>query len=927
LPRALSWRDSPAGALVADFDWSATSLGPIAGWPQSLRTTVELVLRSPIPMVLMWGPDHRMVYNDGYARIAGGKHPQALGGTVPGIWPEIWDWNRRILEKGFRGESQSHTDHLFVLERNGAPEEVWCDLFYTPVPDESGAVAGVLCTVIETTGRVQALRATERSEERLRHALDIGVALGVWDWDIPNDRFRTSDACARLFSVDPALAEAGVPAAAFVAAVLEEDRERVRAGLDATRRTGVPFNAEYRLTTADGPRWLSSHGRCAAGADGRPSQLSGMTMDITGRKETERALRDSERRLRRAQEAGQIGTFEVDIAGSAVQGSDMFFRLWGLEPLGRIPASRLEEMLIPEDRGRSSSDESRILGNAEPVTEYRIHRADTGEERWLARWAEFVRDAAGRPVRLVGTLQDITERKRAELALRALNTELEDRVAERTRERDRIWAVSQDLLGISDDQGVLLSVNPAWSRTLGWPESEIVGRRSAWMEHPDDRDKTRAELEKLAAGARTLNFENRFLCRDGTYRWLSWTAVPEGGLFYCVARDITAEKEHAAALERAHEQLRQSQKMEAVGQLTGGIAHDFNNLLQAMSGCLQLIGKRAGQQPGVAPLLDAGRQAVDRGARLVQQLMAFARKQSLHPEPFDLRDRLLGMSGLLERALRADIHLSMEIGGGLWPVEADPTQFELAVLNLAVNARDAMPNGGRLGIAADNLTLSGEGPGGLAGDFLRVRVADTGTGMPPEVAARAFEPFFTTKEVGKGTGLGLSQVYGFAHQSGGTAAVESAPGRGTAVILLLPRASCAAFCETAAERAAPDGRGARVLLVEDDPVVAPVVTAALEDLGYAVAHAVTGYEALTRLRGGEPADLLFSDVVMPGTVSGVELAQEMRILRPGLPVLLTTGYNENVAGMEGFRVLAKPYRIEELAAAIEAELAGHPAAR
>ncbi|CAO3437651.1 PAS domain-containing protein [Azospirillum doebereinerae] len=925
MPRVLSWRDSPVGALVAGFDWSATSLGAIADWPQSLRTTVDLVLHSPVPMVLMWGPDHRMVYNDGYARIAGGKHPGALGGTVPGIWPEIWDWNRRILEAGFQGESQSHTDHLFLLERNGAPEEVWCDLFYTPVPDEGGVVAGVLCTVIETTGRVQALRANERSEERLRHALDIGVALGVWDWDIPNDRFHASAACAKLFSVDPALAEAGAPVAAFTGAILPDDRERVREALAATLRSGVPFNAEYRLATADGLRWLSSQGRCVVDADGKPSQVSGMTMDVTERKKIEQALRDSERRLRRAQEAGQIGTFEADIALGVVHGSDMFFRLWGLEPVGVVPIGRFEGMLIPEDRNRASNEESRVLGSAAPVTEYRIRRADTGEERWLARWAEFVRDAAGRPVRLVGTLHDVTERKRAELALRALNAELEDRVAERTRERDRVWAVSQDLLGVADDQGVLLSVNPAWSRTLGWPDSEIVGRRSAWMEHPDDRDKTHAELEKLATGARTLNFENRFLCSDGSYRWLSWTAVPDNGLFYCVARDITAEKEHAAALERAHEQLRQSQKMEAVGQLTGGIAHDFNNLLQAMSGCLQLIGKRAGQQAGVAPLLDAGRQAVDRGARLVQQLMAFARKQSLHPEPFDLRDRLLGMNGLLERALRADIHLTMEIGGGLWPAVADPTQFELAVLNLAVNARDAMPNGGRLSVAADNTILSGERPDGLTGDFLRVRVADTGTGMTPEVVARAFEPFFTTKEVGKGTGLGLSQVYGFAHQSGGAATVESTPGRGTAVTLLLPRASCAALCEAVVEKAAPEGRGVRILLVEDDPVVAPVVTAALEDLGYAVAHAVTGYEALTRLRGGEPADLLFSDVVMPGTVSGVELAQEMRSLRPGLPVLLTTGYNENVAGMEGFRVLAKPYRIEELAAAIEAELAGHPA--
>ncbi|MBP2230869.1 PAS domain S-box-containing protein [Azospirillum agricola] len=927
----LSLRDSPTGALVAAFDWSATSLGPITDWPRSLRTVVDLVVHSPVPMVLMWGPDHRMVYNDGYARIAGGKHPQALGGTVPGVWPEIWDWNRAILEKGFRGEVQAHTDHLFLLERNGAPEEVWCDLFYSPVPDESGRVAGVLCTVIETTARIHAMRATERSEERLRHALDAAAAVGVWDWDVGSGLVHTDAAYARLFSVDPAAAAAGAPLSNFVDGILPEDRDGVRRCLDAAMRDGRRFTIEYRLLSDGGMRWVSSHGRRLSGSEGAPPRISGVTVDITERKAIEEALRASENRLRRAQEAGRVGTFEVDIAGSTVTGSDMFFRLWGLEPMESAPAALFEGMLVTEDRALSSNDGSRAAGSAVTAVEYRIRRADTGEERWLSRHADFLRDGDGRPVRLVGTLHDVTERKRAETALRALNAELEARVAERTRERDRIWAVSQDLLCIADLDGVLLSVNPAWSRTLGWSDSEIVGRTATWMEHPDDHERSRRTVAGLAAGTPTLNYENRLRCRDGTYRWLSWAAVLDNDFVYGVARDITAGKERDAELERAREQLRQSQKMEAIGQLTGGIAHDFNNLLQAMSGCLQLIGRRAGERPGVAPLIDAGRQAVDRGARLVQQLMAFARKQSLHPEPFDLRDRLLGMTGLLERALRADIQSSMDLAAGLWAVEADPTQFELAVLNLAVNARDAMPGGGHLVIAACNVTLGGAatggpGPDGLAGDFLRIRVTDTGTGMAPEVAAHAFEPFFTTKPVGKGTGLGLSQVYGFARQSGGTVMVDSAPGQGTTVTLLLPRATGnkaggATGEPMAGDGAAPPGRGLRILMVEDDPLVAPVVRAALEEMGYTVAHAGSGHEALVRLRGGEPADLLFSDVVMPGTVSGVDLAREIRRLRPGLPVLLTTGYNEDLTGMETFRVLPKPYRIEDLGAIIEAELA------
>jgi PAS domain S-box-containing protein len=371
---------------------------------------------------------------------------------------------------------------------------------------------------------------------------------------------------------------------------------------------------------------------------------------------------------------------------------------------------------------------------------------------------------------------------------------------------------------------------------------------------------------------------------------------------------------------RAEEALFQSQKMEAVGQLTGGMAHDFNNLLQAMQACFQLLGRKTRGVPGVEPLLDAGRQAVDRGASLVRQLMAFSRKQALRPEPFDLRDRLLGMHGLLDQAIRADIRIEFDLGTGLWPVLADPVQFELAVLNLVVNARDAIAGDGRILIGARNDSLDGFGPEGLSGHFVRVWVGDTGAGMPPEVSSRAFEPFFTTKAVGKGTGLGLSQVYGFCRQSGGTATVESAPGSGTTVSLILPRSAEPVAGGPPAAPPPPSGRRARVLLVEDDPVVGPVVMAALEEMGYGVARSSTGDDALRRLREGEEVDLLFTDVVMPGQANGLALAREARVIRPNLPVLLTTGYSEEVAGATGFRVLSKPYKVEELAAAIEAEL-------
>nr|WP_301311669.1 ATP-binding protein [Azospirillum lipoferum] len=386
------------------------------------------------------------------------------------------------------------------------------------------------------------------------------------------------------------------------------------------------------------------------------------------------------------------------------------------------------------------------------------------------------------------------------------------------------------------------------------------------------------------------------------------------------ARDLSAANgalnAEIAEREKVEAALRQSQKMEAMGQLTGGIAHDFNNLLQALASCLQLVGRRA-KEPSIQPLLETGHQAIDRGAKLVQQLMAFARRQTLRPEPMDVRDRLLGMADLLTRAIRADITLETQVEPGLWPVEVDPTQFELAILNLAVNARDAMPEGGRLRVTARNRPAIG-----ASGDLVQVTVADTGTGMEPEVKARVFEPFFTTKEVGKGSGLGLAQVYGFTRQSSGRVEIDSAPGRGTAVSLFLPR-TAKPVAAPAAERALDTARGAgrRLLLVEDDPVVGSMVAAALDEIGYAVLRAANAEEALGLLTDGDlRIDLLFSDVVMPGAMNGVDLAHTARRLRPGLPVVLTTGYSEDIARIEGVRVLPKPYRVGALAELLDAAL-------
>jgi signal transduction histidine kinase/ActR/RegA family two-component response regulator len=370
--------------------------------------------------------------------------------------------------------------------------------------------------------------------------------------------------------------------------------------------------------------------------------------------------------------------------------------------------------------------------------------------------------------------------------------------------------------------------------------------------------------------------------------------------------------------EKAEEALRQSQKMEAIGQLTGGVAHDFNNLLMVASSGLDLMDRT--KDPARLKVLKEGiRQAVDRGASLTRQLLAFSRRTALKPAVVDLATQADGMRVLLDRSLREDVQVEFNFPPDLWPVEVDPHQMELALLNIAVNARDAMPGGGRIVISAEN--LPGYADGALSGDFVRVSVTDTGRGMAPEMVSRVFEPFFTTKERGQGTGLGLSQVYGFTRASGGDVRIESAPDKGTMVSLLLPRSTKPLTVQAVEAPAKEPARGhGRVLLVEDDDGVASVVAEMLRELGYDPTRAAEAAQALAVLESEKPFDLVFSDMVMPGDMDGIGLAHEIQRRRPGLPVVLTTGYSEAAAAanQDGLRLLVKPYRIEQLAAELQA---------
>ncbi|UFW48558.1 MULTISPECIES: ATP-binding protein [Bradyrhizobium] len=374
---------------------------------------------------------------------------------------------------------------------------------------------------------------------------------------------------------------------------------------------------------------------------------------------------------------------------------------------------------------------------------------------------------------------------------------------------------------------------------------------------------------------------------------------------------------------RVEETLRQAQKIEAIGRLTGGVAHDFNNLLMVISGGLDMLDRQA-DPARRRRLMDGMIQAAQRGASLTRQLLAFSRRQELKPESVDIARQIGGMRELLDRSLRGDVHVKFEFPATLWPVEVDPGELELVVLNLAVNARDAMPAGGTIIVRAENVPDLTENE--LAGDYVRLSVIDTGTGMTEEVRTKVFEPFFTTKDVGKGSGLGLAQVYGFATQSGGTVRIDSELGSGTTISLYLPKSGHAPSHDQRrlVEFHKPNGRlrdEGRILLVEDDDEVATLVSEMLDDLGYEVTRAASAAAALGALADGRPVDIVFSDVMMPGGMNGVELAREIQKRRSDIPILLTSGYSGaaiHEAKETGVNILSKPYRIEELAVALNA---------
>jgi PAS domain S-box-containing protein len=643
-----------------------------------------------VPLVLLWYKPGYMIYNDAYAIFAGGRHPYLLGCPVENGWPEVAEFNRHVMATCLAGGTLSYRDKELVLLRDGKPEEVWMDLYYSPVADDSGAPAGVLAIVVETTSRVLTERWRQRAEAelhetnaRLQLALNTGAVLGTWVLDVRTGTVSGDERFARTFSFPLEEAAKGVENTAATQMIHPDDQALNERLTVEAMRSGQPFRAEYRIRRPDGDYiWVQANGQC-----------------------------------------------------------------------------------------------------------------------------EF--DEQGEPTRFPGVLIDIHERKIAEQSLRQLTETLEQRVAD-------------------------------------------------------------------AIAARAL----------------------------------------------AEEQLRQAQKMEAIGSLTGGVAHDFNNVLQVINGNLQMLAADAGDNPATLRRLSAATDAVKRGAKLAAHLLAFARRQPLSPTVLNPRRLLAGMSEMLHRALGEAVKIDTVLSDDLWNVQADRNQLENALLNLAINARDAMKADGTLTVCAANQLLDQafcRGKPELSpGEYVVFSVTDTGAGMPPEVLQRVFEPFFTTKPDGHGTGLGLSMVFGFVRQSGGHTVIESEVGRGTTVSLFFPRCCESETPEDIDQTAAPIGGGETILVVEDDADVRLTAVEMLAQLGYKVLTASSGDAAIEFIDSDVPIDLLFTDVVMPGKVKSVELAQRAAERSPAVPTLFTSGYARDEIVHHGkldagIKLLSKPYRRDDLA--------------
>ncbi len=892
----------------------------------------EMFARSPSFSAVLHGPEHRFALtNPAYQQLIG--HRDVIGLGVREALPELagqglFDLLDRVFATGepFIGRGVPVPLRRTV---DAPPELRHLDFVYQPIRDAAGNVTSIFVEGIDVTEAHATSKALHANEGYVRLLLNSSAeAFYALEPDgtttLCNTTFlrmmgfaREEDVLGRklhdvIHHTHPDGSHYHVGDCPIYICASTGREAHVSDEL-FFRPDGTPIPVEY---------WAKP-----IVVDGEHKGAICTFIDITERRQAEDRLRalnaDLERQvIERSSERGTTWQVSPDLLSVVDLVDGTFIRVnpawtetlgWPEEAFTGVPFG---DFLHPDDIA-PTEHAFRDVQAGNPLLRFENrYRDSAGGYRWLS-WVCVPESG-----KLYSRARDVTEEKeRARL------------LAERTAERDQLWDISEDLLVIADYQGRLLRLSPSWTRLLGYGEAALLAGTYESIIHPDDYPAVMGALAEMRATGRPASFEDRLRASDGSWKRIAWALSPEPGgqRLTGVGHDITRQREF-------EEQLRQSQKMEAVGQLTGGLAHDFNNLLTGITGSLEMMQVRVaqGRVAEVDRYIAAAQGAARRAAALTHRLLAFSRRQTLAPKPTDVKQLVAGMEELIRRTVGPAIAIETVNAAGLWPSLIDPSQLENAVLNLCINARDAMPDGGRITIETANRWMDKRAAGerGLdAGQYISLCVSDTGAGMPPDVIAKAFDPFFTTKPIGMGTGLGLSMIYGFAKQSGGTVSIYSEIGQGTLVCVYLPRhLGDADAGELAPEEREPPraASGETVLVVDDEPTVRMLVVEVLEELGYTAIEAGDGAAALRVLNSDARIDLLVTDVGLPGGMNGRQVADAARTVRAGLKVLFITGYAENAVLSHGhldpgMHVVTKPFSLETLASRIRELIAGPPA--
>lgn len=922
------------GALVRKLDWSKTSLGEIKNWSPILRGALSLSLSASAQIVMFWGPDYTALYNDAYAPSIGNKHPQALGRPGHENWAELWDDLKPLLDRARAGETVVAKDRPFQIDRNGYLEQVYFDISYSPAHGDTGDVEGVVCIVSETTDRVLNEQKLRQATERMEMALSAGAAVGTWDWDLVNDRVIADERFARLYGVDPAAAAVGAPITEFFKNIHPDDTARIGADIERTIQKHERLSTEYRLIDKDGgEHFVLARGNPIVSKDGVVRRFPGIVVDVTEQRLAERALRQVEDRARELFDALDAGVCIVEIKFDS-SGNALDYKFLQINPSFEVhtglrnAAGKWMRELEPLHEQRWFD----IYGDV-ARTQKSVRFEDRAEA--LERWFDVHAVPIGHPGdhQVAIFFNDITARKRVELALR--------------ESEEQFRGVTETMPGFAwtaEPSGHINYISSQWLTYSRSTSDQNLG--NAWLRfiHPDDRRNAIDGWTTSLASGQPYSSEFRLRRHDGAYRWFLVKSLPLHDEYKTIIRwigtgnDIHDKKDAEAVLEQrleertrdlmlAQETLRQAQKMEAVGQLTGGIAHDFNNLLTGIIGNLDILRRRlaSGRTENIERFMDAATASANRAATLTQRLLAFSRRQSLDLKAVDISQLIDSLADLLRRTLGEQITLDIQVDSTIWHALGDPNQIESALLNFAINSRDAMPSGGKLTVTARNVSLRS----GHAlqkdiepGDYIALSIVDTGMGIAPDILGRVVDPFFTTKPIGQGTGLGLSMAYGYAKQARGHLTIESKPESGTTVTLYLPRSDTLAYDAFESITSSPvTGSGETVFLVEDDASVRLTVTEVLKELGYNVIEAVDGLSAIPVLQSSQRIDLLISDVGLPG-MNGREVATIARKQRPELRILFISGYAKNAVVRSGFldpgmSMITKPFTLEELSTHVQ----------